>query len=134
MIPSYEDRQKEKQEIDAWARANIPEYRMQGEPTKLSIRAMIRQAKAYGIDNVYNLVHLAKLYIRTNINIGFSQSVPWNKKTTSNDTNNNFNSYTYESTLMLNPYMQKHIKSMLLHEFSRAKEQDLGIIKFMIFE
>ncbi len=125
---------QEAMEIDAWARANIPEYRMQNEPTKLSIRAMIRQARAYHIDNIYNLVHFAKLYIRTNIDINFSQYVGWNKNKASKNDNGNVNSYTYDGAIYLNPYLTKSANSVLIHELTRANELDWGTWKCMILE
>lgn len=134
MNNSLEYRKKEAEEIDAWARANIPEYRIYGEPQRLNIGRMIRQAKAYGIDNVYNLVHLAKLYIRTNIDINFSQSANWNKNKASRDDCGNVNSFTYNGAIYLNPYLTKPANSVLIHELTRANEQDWGTWKCMTLE
>ena len=113
---------QEAMEIDAWARANIPEYRMQGVPTKLSIRGMIREARAYHIDNAYDLVHLAKLYIRTNIAICFSDWAGFLKSKTVKDNGDDINSHTYAGTIILNPYLTKPVNSILVHELTRAKE------------
>ena len=123
----------ETKKIDDWARKNIPEYRME-LTRQLPVRAMIRQARACKVDDIYNLVTLARLFLHTNIEIAFSQeSFRLNNKMLK-DRFDSINAFTRNGVINLDLYISKSANAVLLHELTRAKEHNMGSWSFMTLE
>lgn len=109
------------QEIDTYARKNVPDYAKLNEPNKSIIRNVIRQGRAAGIADA-DVLSYARVAAHTGINVVFDKSlcaVAVNSKTGEKIYSDGY--YDPESNrFVVNPETTRTHEALLLHELTHA--------------
>ena len=109
------------QEIDTYARKNVPDYAKLNEPNKSIIRSVIRQGRAAGIADA-DVLSYARVAAHTGINVVFDKSlcaVAVNSQTGEKIYSDGY--YDPETNkFVVNPETTRTHEALLLHELTHA--------------
>lgn len=109
------------QEIDTYARKNVPDYAKLNEPNKSIIRSVIRQGRAAGIADA-DVLSYARVAAHTGINVVFDKSlcaVAVNSQTGEKIYSDGY--YDPDTNrIVVNPETKRTHEALLIHELTHA--------------
>lgn len=109
------------QEIDTYARKNVPDYAKLNEPNKSIIRSVIRQGRAAGIADA-DVLSYARVAAHTGINVVFDKSLCAVAVNSQTGEKIYFDGYYDPETnkFVVNPETTRTHEALLLHELTHA--------------